>query len=82
MGYHKRTIPKGTYGEFSKIYEEATEALDAHEQGVDLMVLQELSDLYGAIKGYLEKHHPSITIYDLAAMHERTAAAFKDGSRG
>ena len=45
------------------------------------MLLTELSDLYGAIKGFLEKHHPSITMDDLRLMNERTAEAFKDGSR-
>jgi len=81
MGYHKRKIPRGKYGDFSKIKEEMIEALDAKEQGVEIMLLTELSDLYGAIKGYLEKHHPSITMEDLRLMNERTAEAFKDGNR-
>ena len=31
-GYHRREISKGELGEFSKIIEEYTELLDAHEQ--------------------------------------------------
>lgn len=81
MGYHKRKIPRGKYGEFSKIKEEMFEAIDAHEQGVEIMLLTELSDLYGAIKGYLEKYHPNLSMEDLVDMNERTTAAFKDGTR-
>lgn len=81
MGYHKRKIPKGKYGDFSKVKEEMLEAIDAHEQGVEIMLLTELSDLYGAIQGYLQKHHPNLSMEDLRLMNERTAEAFKDGSR-
>ena len=81
MGYHKNQIDKGVYQEFSKIEEEFLECKDAHEQGVSLMLLQELSDLYGAIDGFLRKHHPSIGMEDLKKMHQRTASAFDDGTR-
>ena len=81
QGYHKRRIPRGTWREFSKIEEEFWEAKDAHEQGVKIMLLTELSDLYGAIKGFLEKHHPGTTMDDLRLMNERTAAAFQSGTR-
>lgn len=81
MGYHKRKILKGKYGDFSKVKEEMLEAIDAHEQGVEIMLLTELSDLYGAIQGYLQKHHPNLNMEDLRLMNERTAEAFKDGSR-
>lgn len=80
-GYHVREIARGKYGEASKIIEEAAEFMDAIEQDVSLMALQELSDLYGAIVAYLAKHHPSITMSDLAAMALVTKRAFDDGQR-
>lgn len=42
--FHNRQIIKGEYGKLSKIEEELDEARDAAEQGIDLMVLIELSD--------------------------------------
>ena len=36
-GYHRREIPKGELGEFSKIIEEYTELLDAHEQSNNVL---------------------------------------------
>lgn len=80
MGYHKRTIPRGEYGKFSKIIEEFEELLDSHERNVKIMELTELSDLYGAIKGYLEKEY-QLTMSDLQIMDEVTAEAFRDGTR-
>lgn len=56
MGFHKREIQKGTYGELSKIQEELEEAFDAEEQGQDLMLLIELSDMIGAIEGVAKKY--------------------------
>jgi NTP pyrophosphatase (non-canonical NTP hydrolase) len=82
MGYHKAKIEPGEYGEFSKILEEADEFADAIDQGITLMALMELSDLVGAITGYLAKHHPSITLDDLIAMSEATKRAFESGERG
>lgn len=81
-GYHLRTIPKGELGELSKVYEEVLEALDADAQGASIMVLVELSDLLGAIKAYLAKHHPSIGLEDLGAFSSITARAFASGRRG
>jgi N-acyl-D-aspartate/D-glutamate deacylase len=81
MGYHFNKILKGTYGEASKIEEEFNEFIDALEQDNNLMALIELSDLLGAIKGYLENHHPSITLFDLEQMAKSTERAFKDGTR-
>ena len=80
MGYHKREIPRGTWKEFSKIVEEFVELQDAHEQGVKIMELCELADLYGAIEGYVEDKF-GLTMDDIAAMNERTSAAFKSGTR-
>ena len=56
MGYHKRKIEKGVYGELSKIQEELDEAFDAEEQGQELMLLIELSDMIGAIEGVAKKY--------------------------
>ncbi len=46
--WHVRHIPKGQLGNLSKIAEELEEALDAEEQGQDLMLMFELSDIIGA----------------------------------
>lgn len=80
MGYHKRDIKRGTYGDFSKIQEEWEELADAREQGAKLLELCELSDLYGAIAGYVEKHF-GLTIEDIKQMSELTSSAFRDGER-
>lgn len=80
-GYHLRDIKKGEIGELSKLYEEVEEIKDADEQGIEIMVLVELSDLLGGIQLYLEKHHPSLTIEDLMKMSEVTQRAFKTGGR-
>lgn len=80
-GYHIRAIAPGTHGEPSKIMEEAEEFIDAVEQGVSLMALQELSDLYGAMEAYLRIYHPSVTMNDLAAMAAVTQRAFDYGHR-
>lgn len=80
-GYHVRHIPKGDLGEASKIEEECREFLDAVEQGVDVMALMELSDLYGAMRAYLRNHHPSVSMDDLARMSRVTERAFENGHR-
>jgi phosphoribosyl-ATP pyrophosphohydrolase len=80
-GYHIRDIKRGEFGELSKVYEEIEEIKDAAEQGVKLMLLIELSDLLGAVEGYLEKHHQGITIEDLLKMKDVTKRAFKTGGR-
>jgi hypothetical protein len=80
-GYHMREIPKGTLGELSKIREELEEAEDAKEQGVEVMVLVELSDMVGAIEAYLDVHHHGTTIEDLHKMSEVTKRAFQNGRR-
>jgi hypothetical protein len=80
-GYHLREIEKGVVGELSKIYEEVEEIKDSAEQGVDIMLLVELSDLVGAVQLYLRKHHPSITLEDLVKMSNVTQRAFETGGR-
>lgn len=80
-GYHIASIPKGKLGELSKILEEVHEAIDAEEQSNPIMVLVELSDVYGAIEEYLAAHHPNITMANLVAMAAATKRAFISGNR-
>lgn len=81
-GYHLTEIPRGEYGEISKILEEAAELKDAMEQGQKLMCLIEISDIYGAIEGYLEKHYAGkITMTDIHNMAYATMRAFESGRR-
>lgn len=80
-GYHLRPIEKGEFGQASKIYEEVEEFRESLEQGVAVMALVELSDLLGAIEGYLSCHHPSITLDDLRQMSAVTQRAFRNGHR-
>ena len=81
MSYHLQPIPTGQYGEISKIEEELLELKDAQAQGVKIMELNELSDLIGAIEGYVEKHHAGFTLQDLIAMQKTTRRAFESGHR-
>ena len=80
-GYHVAKIERGELGELSKIREELEEAMDAEDQGVDLMVLLELSDMLGAVEAYLDKKHPSLSIGDLRMMARVTKRAFINGHR-
>ena len=79
-GYHLRPIAKGVLGEASKIIEEAAEFADAIEQGVEVMALVELSDMYGAMRMYLAKRN--LTMLDLERMSDVTERAFRNGHRG
>jgi phosphoribosyl-ATP pyrophosphohydrolase len=80
-GYHLKPIHKGVFGEASKIEEETLEFLDALRQKNDVMALVELSDLLGAMRGWLAKHHPTVTIEHLATMNEATTRSFVNGHR-
>jgi hypothetical protein len=80
-GYHLNEITKGKYGELSKIKEEVLELEDAMSQGCKIMALVELSDLYGAIKGYLKREFPDTKMEDLEIMSAITERAFKNGKR-
>lgn len=80
-GYHIAYIPRGQFGESSKIMEEAAEFNDAVMQGNPVMALCELSDLLGAIEGYIERKHPSISFNNLIRMKDATKRAFKEGHR-
>ena len=79
-GYHTAKIPKGVFGEASKITEEYYEWLDALSQGVKILELVELADLIGAIEGYAAKQY-SISLQDLIQMKSLTERAFIDGTR-
>ena len=81
VGYHVAKINRGTFGEADKIKEECDEFIDALEQGVDIMALVELSDMIGAVNGYLKKYHPSISLKDLVSMSKVTKRAFDNGQR-
>lgn len=81
MSYHIKEIPKGVYGESSKILEEVLELLDAEEQKSKIMILNELSDLLGAVKGYLETNFINIKLDDLLVMANITERVFKNGHR-
>jgi len=80
MGYHKREIPKGEYGEFSKITEEYTELLDAWEQGDRILVLCELADLVGAIEGFMD-YEMGMRLDEAIKFMEKTKSAFQEGDR-
>ena len=80
-GYHINQIPKGENGELSKLREEIYEALDAEMQGSKVMVLVELSDLYGAMQLYLERHFPGMSMNDLRIMSDITKRVFQSGHR-
>jgi len=80
MEYNINKIQKGIFGEFSKIQEEWDELTDARNQGGKILELCELSDLYGAIEGYIKNRY-QISMDDLKQMSEMTQSAFLDGSR-
>lgn len=79
MSYHVSDIPNGVFGQFSKIREEFLEAEDAYAQHNPLMVLQELSDLLGAIDAYAHKFNMDIAA--LMKMTNATTRAFESGHR-
>lgn len=78
-GYHVNAIPRGVYGNPSKIEEEFLEFKDAIQQGNKLMALIELSDLIGAIEAYAENNGSALD--DLLTMSAATNRAFNDGTR-
>lgn len=80
-GYHIADIEKRRYGSLGKIIEETEELVDAHRQGSNIMVLVELSDLYGAIEGFLAENYPQIKMHDLSKFSQITKRAFESGDR-
>jgi hypothetical protein len=79
MSYHKREIPRGVFGEYSKVVEEFQEVDDSVCQGNPIMTMVELSDLIGAIEGYAAKYN--FTLNDLIEMKNATHRAFISGTR-
>lgn len=79
MGYHLIKIPKGELGEFTKIKEEFEELKDAVCQDDPVLIINELSDLIGAIEAYADKWNLSIS--DLKSFSDKTKSAFIDGTR-
>ena len=81
IGYHISPINKGEIGEISKIEEELAELKDARMQDNKILVLCELSDLYGSIECYIERYFPNITMEDLKKMSDATKRAFENNLR-
>jgi hypothetical protein len=81
-GYHQVEIPRGKFGEISKIGEEFLELKDAVDQNNRIMALLELSDLIGAIEGFVEhEFNNTVSFDDLLKMKDATHRAFKEGKR-
>jgi len=80
MGYHKTEIEKGVYGHFSKIKEEFQELQDAIDQKDKILTLVELSDLIGAIEGFVE-FELKLSLNDLVKFKELTKQSFISGHR-
>ena len=80
MSYHLEPIPKGVFGEVSKIEEELLELKDAIKQENKIMIGCELSDLYGAMREYAKKQ--DLSMKDLEIMADATKRAFDAGYRG
>lgn len=80
MGYHKAKIKKGHYGSFSKIQEEYQELQDARDQDDSILELVELSDLVGAIDGYMKSKY-LMTIEDVIKFAKKTQSSFEKGER-
>lgn len=51
--WHQTQIEKGVYGELSKVAEEIAEIADTYASDQPVMTLIELSDILGAIDGFL-----------------------------
>ena len=77
--YHINDIPKGELGKISKIEEELAELKDAEKQNSKIMIMVELSDLYGAIEEYCLNNN--LTMNDLKIFSDITKKAFNNGRR-
>lgn len=78
-GYHLTDFPKGELGKISKIEEELNELKDAESQDSKIMILIELSDLYGALEEYCLMQ--GVSMEDLKIFSNITKRAFKNGCR-
>jgi len=79
IGYHISDIQKGKLGTISKIQEELDELKDAEGQKSKILIMVELSDLYGAIEEYCINQN--INMEDLKTFSDITKRAFKNGRR-
>ena len=79
MGYHLKEIEKGELGKFSKIKEEFQELEDAVNQYDEILILCELSDLYGAMELYIENF--GMNMQSLEKFSNKTKQSFKEGKR-
>lgn len=80
-GYHLTKIKKEKFGSSAKILEEVQELLDSENQNSKIMTLLELSDIIGAVEGYLKEKFPDFTLDDLIKMKDITKRAFISGER-
>ncbi len=80
-GYHLRRIPRGELGELSKVQEELRELEDAMAQGSRIMAAVEVSDLVGALRAFMERHLPGLTLEDAVRFNNITRRAFENGHR-
>lgn len=78
--YHTREIPRGVFGDASKILEEIEEFTDALEQENPVLQLCELADVIGAIEGFVV-YKFNITLDDLIKMKNLNKKAFENGYR-
>ena len=79
IGYHIANFQKGEVGKISKIEEELNELKDAESQNSKIMIMIELSDLYGAIEEYCFTQ--GVSMEDLKIFSNITKRAFKNGCR-
>lgn len=79
--YHQKDIPKAKFGTMQKIEEEFLELYDAHYQKNKILELVELADLYGAIKGYVNKNYKNISFKQIINFAKLTEKAFTSGKR-
>lgn len=82
MGYHSKNkiFPNGKYGEFSKIQEEFMELEDAYKQSDKILQLCELSDLFGAMEGYVQNEF-GMSMDDLKNFSNKTKSTFQEKIR-
>lgn len=79
-GYHTKEIKKEKYGTIFKIEEEWNELKDAHLQDDKILELCELSDIVGAIEGYVTEKY-NMSLEDLIKFSNKTKEAFRSGKR-
>jgi hypothetical protein len=80
-GYHLTPIPRAQFNTKEKILEEYHELEDAVKQESKIMELIELSDMIGAIEGYLNNKFPDFKLDDLIKMKTITKRAFQNEIR-